>query len=736
MAALLWFFSACSTDLIDQVGGNDGAGLKNGAVSTVVWKGDADKAVSQNIDAVKNDTRKNASGVKIPSNAHSADFPGIYFIWDAKQKDNGYLKVAAEVFDVYESFVLTSKESNTFWDFKIAVQPGQAKTPDNCYVFFIPKVYNNKNINMVFLSEWQGKTIPPEDDTPVITDTPVVKGKISFVKTVEDADGKVVDWTDWDAFSFDLYNGDDVIMTGVKAVNGIVTFESEKIIPGQKYTVKETVSGELFEVASAEEFAANQTITFNSSERPSDAKIVDPSDSWNINGLPIKAFWESQMQNKDDLAAMMAITVNGVAPTWIWDRATSWDYGVTGSESIVYINNVNIDGTIVDDHVWLYFAADNAAVVFVNGKMAGYTEKSFNATGIVPGDNYKFSSFSDNDFGDLIEHWSHVYKIDIKDFLKSGSNVIKITAANNDACVSEAYPQGKYDQTNNPAGLIFACKFEVAKGGGNNQFVNKLKPAAKGSIKATANLQETVTTQHHDPVYKVEAGTREGTLVTLSSTPFGNGQTYIKAAAGKQQIADSSPNNRPIDFFYTVEEREDGFYIVLDERITSASIGAVGFDAVPSQQDFRAPSHSTVSHVYGPIKTMVSSGNQDNQPAYTGDGYLYVHFQSISWSYQTDEIVGCKLASVDKDTHTLENATPIFVVRNEGGEEMTTTTDLPLGKYTVELWVGSEKITETTVELTETEKDITVDFGDVVVAQSCVVDNCPNKDNCPGCLPE
>jgi len=130
-------------------------------VSTVVWNGETDKAVAANIKEERNDTRKNASGAKITSNAHSADFPGIYFIWDSKQKDNGYLKVEASLFNQYESFTLTAKESNAYWDFEIMPQEGQKKTADDCYVFFIPKSYNNKNINMVFVGEWKGKKANP-----------------------------------------------------------------------------------------------------------------------------------------------------------------------------------------------------------------------------------------------------------------------------------------------------------------------------------------------------------------------------------------------------------------------------------------------------------------------------------------------------------------------------------------------------------------------------------------------
>jgi len=133
-------------------------------VSSITWNSVPDKIVAVHVDAVQNYTRKNASGPKITSNSHSADFPGLYFIWDPKQKDNGYLKVDAEVFNKYESFTLTAKESNTYWDFKISPQNNQLPTTDGCYVFFIQKAYKNKNINMVFIGDYVEKEEEDDDD--------------------------------------------------------------------------------------------------------------------------------------------------------------------------------------------------------------------------------------------------------------------------------------------------------------------------------------------------------------------------------------------------------------------------------------------------------------------------------------------------------------------------------------------------------------------------------------------
>jgi hypothetical protein len=166
LTAFAILFNACERDdfpinPLNNSAQNAESKAKDGG-STIVWNGAPDRAVAVNIDFVTS-PRTNASGIKIPSNAHSADFPGLYFIWDSKQKDNGYLKVASSVFEQYGSFVLTSKESNKYFDFLIAQQPGQQMTADDCYVFFIPKVYNNKNINMVFLPEFTNNDNPPVD---------------------------------------------------------------------------------------------------------------------------------------------------------------------------------------------------------------------------------------------------------------------------------------------------------------------------------------------------------------------------------------------------------------------------------------------------------------------------------------------------------------------------------------------------------------------------------------------
>jgi len=116
---------------------------------------------------IPNNPRDNASGDKITSNAHSADYPGLYFYWDDKQKDNGVLLVSDWVFDLFAKgeFILTAKNSNNYWGYTITPDDGQLI--DGVYAYGINKQikYNEvdnkgkvsakvddlKNINMVFI---------------------------------------------------------------------------------------------------------------------------------------------------------------------------------------------------------------------------------------------------------------------------------------------------------------------------------------------------------------------------------------------------------------------------------------------------------------------------------------------------------------------------------------------------------------------------------------------------------
>ena len=110
-----------------------------------------------------------ASGDKIPSNAHSGDFPGIYFYWNDQQKEDGILKVDPALFDLFKDgkFYITAKNSNAYWDYWILPDEGIV-TAGGYLLYQIPRYFmyleaNNKNgktsevkeelknINMIFI---------------------------------------------------------------------------------------------------------------------------------------------------------------------------------------------------------------------------------------------------------------------------------------------------------------------------------------------------------------------------------------------------------------------------------------------------------------------------------------------------------------------------------------------------------------------------------------------------------
>jgi len=110
--------------------------------------------------------RGNASGDKIPSNAHSADYPGLYFYWNDKQRDDGVLLVDPFVFTLFEggTFTVTAKTSNCYWGHALSATDIDAY--DEASGLYIYNVFRNcmykdkkgnllkddmKNINMIFI---------------------------------------------------------------------------------------------------------------------------------------------------------------------------------------------------------------------------------------------------------------------------------------------------------------------------------------------------------------------------------------------------------------------------------------------------------------------------------------------------------------------------------------------------------------------------------------------------------
>lgn len=480
---------------------------KDKAGNGITWNdGDADVAVV--IDPVTS-ARKNASGPKIPSNAHSNDFPGVFFHWDSKQKDGGYLKVAPGILDntdnpyadveigAFKGFVLTKKVSNMYWDYPISLQPNQKPAADGWFVFEVPKgrYYENDKgsytINMVFLPEFRPanpdpiKIIGPSDE--------ITKGVIAFQKIVVDADGKAAAIADSDLLSFAIYDGDTEIVSGLKLdADGWVRYASEKIIAGVEYEIRETIGSDLYEDAVKQFAAPNKevkTVTIVSGPEKDANGLVsaeavgknwDGTGSWNGS---VVNYWTDQITGLygNIMGSLFSVKTSvGEKAEWVWSRWDSWMTGYDGSEVILYTKFFDLTGFELPAEAKLYYACDNAAVVYVNGVYAGHTFNSIvdDPSGKALGE-YRFATLDYQTIRHQEEFWKHAYEIDIADLLNGGLNEIVFYAAN-----SSNMQEGGvsiYTTENNPAGILFACQFDAVKEGSSETqtFKNVLKPVKK-----------------------------------------------------------------------------------------------------------------------------------------------------------------------------------------------------------------------------------------------------------------
>ena len=484
--ALGLILAACS-----NVAAPDASSLaRKAAVSDITWYGDSDIAVAATLLPTASD-RKNASGPKITSNAHSADFDGVYFRWEQKQKDSGYLKVEAWVFEKYDGFVLTKKVSNSYWDYEIKIQPGQEPNPaDGCYVFAIPDgkvwVYDGKtvdgipkktlqdnkaasgnfNINMVFIPEFKSKDKPVSD---IYDDfKPNNKYVISFQKIVKDANGNVIPYSDWESkgidaskFVFTLKDGDSKIATATPGENGIVTFT----VPENKgYTVVEdSVNGYADTEAPVVYPSLQQTSVDLYSRENADGGVFqfDPT-----NILGHVGYIEGYMGSSFDVLKNAS-----PKPVWIWDRPQSWSFG--GNEIIFYHTNVDIPEGATIAPTYFAFSCDNAAVLYVNGVAVAWSkaiEDNVPAYGAGLSDLSKAVIDYDKD------PISTVTTTDISEYLKAGQvNTIEFYACNADVTNDPRYTAAEA----NPGCFIYSGNISYEVGVENEEnapFVNTQLP--------------------------------------------------------------------------------------------------------------------------------------------------------------------------------------------------------------------------------------------------------------------
>jgi hypothetical protein len=223
------------------------------------------------------------AGTKIPSNSHSAAIPDVFFAWDNKQRDDGFLKIRASYFETFAGFVLTKKVSSTYWDYHIFVNFDENGVADHkmtedgkYFIFYIPKGKGylttvprfaangfpigyqvveqpsrgacNKNINWVHINT---PRLRGNDVTEIIDVFPPNPNQyvISFEKVVTDEKGNELPLAEWiddkDFFEFTLWR-DGVQVAG--AVPTVAVVDGKLIVSfivsaGGRYEVRETITG-------------------------------------------------------------------------------------------------------------------------------------------------------------------------------------------------------------------------------------------------------------------------------------------------------------------------------------------------------------------------------------------------------------------------------------------------------------------------------------------------------------
>ncbi len=173
--------------------------------------------------------------------------------------------------------------------------------------------------------------------------------------------------------------------------------------------------------------------------------------------------WNDRLAGQPAFNELMAMGAR-----WVWDQKDTYLYGMKGS-AIEIPFKVTLAEPITAK---LHFAADNVAIIYVNGKVAAMTEMALSGRGVNIGDAYVPNVLgtlnADMFDGRWSEGWAHTYTQEIA--LKAGENDIVIVAGNSSSTghydENNSFVQGttgtdndKYNLRNNPCGLIFG--FEI-----------------------------------------------------------------------------------------------------------------------------------------------------------------------------------------------------------------------------------------------------------------------------------
>jgi|GEM_PF-4337735 len=358
---------------------------------------------------------------------------------------------------------------------------------DGVGTYLLPQLMQDngkiQSFDQIWISVSKKETPPPVEDYGSLSIQKTV-GSVPFYEWASDIGLTteevltIIDGLKFTAYLLDGENGAHVPgkeYPGIMYIGGEISFGNE--LPVGWYEVVEEISG------TAENYFVGEggTKAYYVGENGVSTNIVDIISGMEGVGTivyhdgtggvnwKLPDVWNGQLQQYQLFQKLV-----DMGAQWIWDKENTYEYGIDGSV-------VKLDFTVdvaEETTAPIYFAADNAAVIYVNNERAAWTTVAFSGRNIpltiteeTTAATFFDSLAADQFDGRWSEGWCHMYGQDIT--LAAGENTITIFAANS---ASKGYydengsfvigntgtDNDHYNLLNNPCGLIFGFQLPGA----------------------------------------------------------------------------------------------------------------------------------------------------------------------------------------------------------------------------------------------------------------------------------
>lgn len=430
-------------------------------------------------------------------------------------------------------------------------------------------------------------------------------------------------------------------------------------------------------------------------------------------------------------------------PQFVWNTDNFGDGSITGPEAnsdlwdlkvkgntVIFEKSFDLLENIVTDEngkVPFYIAGDDAFLIYVNGKLAGFS-KHLEHQNLTLGSDLTEENLTGiiGDRGDAYVQtesgaewtWKFVYEVDVLDYLiADGNNTISIVAINRADIQSSA-------SWNNPAAFIFASVIDSYSE--RYVFINELPEEEielLGAITVTADVEMYNEVENWVPVY---ANTGNDTLVSYRNHDDNSGENGNATGLYSFKLEENSGNGIPIAISnikngqnstpiyegatYSYEIIDDEIIFTLDdENIFSANVGLLlGNNA-------KFENGHPNDNILG-----TNTGKFSITLPYNGEAYLYLHIQggityfTGEWEYCCDgDNVPCDTCQPPVLTASIYDAEGQLVAEADLESALVGPSaafaDLTPGSYTVKLYNGENYLAEVEVEVTDATVEVEFD---------------------------